>query len=77
MPGLAIGDALGTTAEFQPRGSFPEISGMVGGGPFGPEPGQWTDDTSMNPVPCHLLARVRRPHAIRSEEAQLRMKPAD
>ena len=45
--GLAVGDALGTTAEFRPRGSFPEIEDMVGGGPFGLEPGQWTDDTSM------------------------------
>jgi len=45
--GLAVGDALGTTAEFQPRGSFPEIADMVGGGPFELEPGQWTDDTSM------------------------------
>ena len=33
--------------EFQPRGSFPPIRNMMGGGPFGLEPGQWTDDTSM------------------------------
>jgi ADP-ribosyl-[dinitrogen reductase] hydrolase len=45
--GLAIGDALGTTVEFAPRGSFPPITDMVGGGPFGLKPGQWTDDTSM------------------------------
>jgi len=45
--GLATGDALGTTLEFQPRGSFKPIDEMVGGGPFGLEPGQWTDDTSM------------------------------
>jgi len=45
--GLAIGDALGTTAEFSPRGSFPDIEDLVGGGPFGLEPGQWTDDSSM------------------------------
>jgi ADP-ribosyl-[dinitrogen reductase] hydrolase len=45
--GLAVGDALGTTAEFRPRGSFPGIVDMVGGGPFGLKPGQWTDDTSM------------------------------
>lgn len=45
--GLAVGDALGTTVEFHPRGSFREISDMAGGGPFGLKPGQWTDDTSM------------------------------
>jgi ADP-ribosyl-[dinitrogen reductase] hydrolase len=45
--GLAVGDTIGTTAEFRPRGSFPEIVDMVGGGPFALEPGQWTDDTSM------------------------------
>ncbi len=47
MLGLAAGDALGTTLEFSPPGSFMPITDMVGGGPFGLEPGQWTDDTSM------------------------------
>ncbi len=45
--GLAVGDALGTTLEFKPPGTFEPISDIVGGGPFGLEPGQWTDDTSM------------------------------
>jgi ADP-ribosylglycohydrolase len=45
--GLAVGDALGTTLEFQRPGSFEPIDDMTGGGPFGLEPGQWTDDTSM------------------------------
>ncbi|MCY0964156.1 ADP-ribosylglycohydrolase family protein [Parathalassolituus penaei] len=45
--GLATGDAVGTTLEFRPRGSFAPITDMVGGGPFGLLPGQWTDDTSM------------------------------
>ena len=45
--GLATGDAVGTTVEFSPRGSFEPVKGMVGGGPFSLEPGQWTDDTSM------------------------------
>lgn len=45
--GLAAGDALGTTVEFSPPGSFPPVSDMVGGGPFGLEAGMWTDDTSM------------------------------
>lgn len=45
--GLAAGDAVGTTVEFKPRGSFRPLTDMVGGGPFGLKPGQWTDDTSM------------------------------
>lgn len=45
--GLAIGDAVGTTVEFTKPGSFTPVSDMVGGGPFGLAPGQWTDDTSM------------------------------
>ena len=45
--GLAVGDALGTTLEFRAKGSFAPIDDMVGGGPFGLEPGQWRDDTSM------------------------------
>ncbi len=45
--GLAAGDAVGTTVEFQARGTFTPLSDMVGGGPFGLTPGQWTDDTSM------------------------------
>ena len=45
--GLAVGDAVGTTVEFRPPGSFTPVTDMVGGGPFGLRPGQWTDDTSM------------------------------
>jgi ADP-ribosyl-[dinitrogen reductase] hydrolase len=45
--GLAAGDALGTTLEFKPPGSFEPITDMAGGGPFGLKPGEWTDDTSM------------------------------
>lgn len=45
--GLAVGDAVGTTLEFCPRGTFEPLTDMVGGGPFGLAPGQWTDDTSM------------------------------
>ena len=45
--GLAAGDAVGTTLEFTQPGSFAPIDDMVGGGPFGLQPGQWTDDTSM------------------------------
>lgn len=45
--GLACGDAVGTSVEFMPRGLFPPVTDMTGGGPFSLQPGQWTDDTSM------------------------------
>ena len=45
--GLAAGDALGTTLEFKPPGTFKPITDIIGGGPFQLEAGQWTDDTSM------------------------------
>jgi ADP-ribosylglycohydrolase len=45
--GLAVGDALGTTVEFKPPGSFAPVRDIVGGGPFHLKPGQWTDDTSL------------------------------
>ena len=45
--GLAVGDAVGTTLEFLPPGSFKPINDMIGGGPFKLEAGEWTDDTSM------------------------------
>ena len=45
--GTAAGDALGAAYEFgPPRGPNLEVA-MVGGGSFGWEPGEWTDDTSM------------------------------
>jgi len=45
--GLAAGDALGTTVEFSPPGTFQPLDDIVGGGPFNLKPGEWTDDTSM------------------------------
>lgn len=47
--GLAAGDALGTTLEFTgPLDPFtPQVTQIVGGGPFGLPAGAWTDDTSM------------------------------
>lgn len=47
LVGMAVGDAVGTTVEFMPPGSFHPVTDMVGGGPFNLEPGEWTDDTSM------------------------------
>jgi ADP-ribosylglycohydrolase len=45
--GLAVGDAIGTTVEFKPPGTFAPVTDMVGGGPFRLRAGEWTDDTSM------------------------------
>lgn len=45
--GLACGDALGAPYEFGPARASGEPVAMIGGGPFGWEPGEWTDDTSM------------------------------
>jgi len=45
--GLAAGDALGTTLEFKPPGTFTLHTDIIGGGPFKLKPGQWTDDTSL------------------------------
>jgi ADP-ribosyl-[dinitrogen reductase] hydrolase len=56
LVGLACGDAVGTTLEFEIRGSFDPITDMVGGGPFNLEIGQWTDDTSMALCLGHSLA---------------------
>src|SRR6478735_1054278 len=42
----AAGDALGAGYEFSYPGPETTIA-MIGGGPFGFVPGEWTDDTSM------------------------------
>jgi ADP-ribosylglycohydrolase len=47
LMGLACGDAVGTTVEFENPGSFAPLTDMIGGGPFRLKAGQWTDDTSM------------------------------
>lgn len=58
--GLAVGDALGTTLEFRPPGTFRPIEDMVSGGPFNLKPGQWTDDTSMALCLAESLIRMPR-----------------
>jgi len=45
--GLAVGDALGAPVEFRSPGTFEPVTDMLGGGSFGLQPGQWTDDTSL------------------------------
>ena len=57
--GLAVGDAVGTTLEFKPPGTFDPVTDMVGGGPFGLPPGQWTDDTSMALCLAESLVKQR------------------
>ena len=55
LVGLAVGDAVGTTLEFRPRGSFKPLTDMVGGGHFCLQKGYWTDDTSMALCLAHSL----------------------
>src|SRR4051812_24966874 len=57
--GLAAGDAVGTTVEFQLRGSFPPVTDLTGGGPFRLKAGEWTDDTSMALCLAESLAEKR------------------
>jgi ADP-ribosyl-[dinitrogen reductase] hydrolase len=64
LVGLACGDAVGTTLEFRARGSFEPIDDMVGGGPFGLEPGEWTDDTSMALCLAESLLDTRGPRSL-------------
>lgn len=45
--GLIVGDALGTTLEFQKRDSHPMHTEIKGGGVFNLPLGGWTDDTCM------------------------------
>lgn len=45
--GLAVGDALGTTLEFEKRDRRSRVVDITGGGPFDLRPGCWTDDTAM------------------------------
>jgi ADP-ribosylglycohydrolase len=49
LVGLAIGDALGASVEFRPRQYLVDhpVKDMQGGGTWGLQAGQWTDDTSM------------------------------
>ncbi len=55
LVGLAIGDAVGTTVEFEIRGNFEPVTDMIGGGPFRLNAGDWTDDTSMALCLAHSL----------------------
>ncbi|CAF1029346.1 unnamed protein product [Didymodactylos carnosus] len=49
MLGMAIGDALGAHVEFRPHSFLQQypVEQLLGGGTWGLNAGQWTDDTSM------------------------------
>ncbi len=47
LVGTACGDALGAGYEFDPPVPPDTEVTMIGGGPYGFDPGEWTDDTSM------------------------------
>jgi ADP-ribosylglycohydrolase len=70
--GLAAGDALGTTLEFKAPGTFEPLDDMLGGGPFGLRPGQWTDDTSMALCLAESLVEERGFNAADQMERYLR-----
>ncbi|HEX2690064.1 MAG TPA: ADP-ribosylglycohydrolase family protein [Kofleriaceae bacterium] len=65
--GLAVGDALGTTYEFEriEQPPYPVLAtgpavDVVGGGPFDLAPGQVTDDTQLAVCLAHSLRERRR-----------------
>jgi ADP-ribosylglycohydrolase len=65
--GTAAGDALGAGYEFRPPLPDGAKVTMKGGGSFGWEPGEWTDDTSM----AIVIAEVAKTGAdLRQESAQ-------
>jgi len=70
--GLAAGDALGTTLEFQLPGSFQPLTDMIGGGPFGLQAGEWTDDTSMALCLAESLVTRRKFDPIHQLETYVR-----
>ena len=58
LMGMACGDALGAPYEFGPPRPAPAPVGMIGGGSFGWEPGEWTDDTQMAVVILQAAERA-------------------
>ena len=70
--GLAVGDAVGTTLEFRPPGSFLPIEDMLGGGPFLLKAGEWTDDTSMALCLAESLIEKRGFDAVDQMERYIR-----
>lgn len=69
MVGLACGDALGAAYEFGGPYSADMPVEMKGGGAFGWEPGEWTDDTSMAIPLLELIASGERPRGYKLRSA--------
>jgi ADP-ribosyl-[dinitrogen reductase] hydrolase len=58
--GLAVGDAVGTTLEFQKISEgTPLLTDMIGGGRFSLLPGQWTDGTQKFDLFSFILRSIR------------------
>lgn len=59
--GMAVGDAVGTTNEFETVEAMarkPRQTEMVGGGPFRLRKGEWTDDTAMAlAMACSIIVK--------------------
>ncbi len=58
LMGMACGDALGAPFEFGPPLSAERPLAMTGGGGFGWQPGEWTDDTQMAVVILQAAERA-------------------
>ncbi len=65
----AAGDALGAPYEFKPPVATSQPIAMIGGGGFGWEPGEWTDDTSMAIVILDQLAKGNRLEGEATQDA--------
>lgn len=72
LVGLAVGDALGAGYEFGPALPASTPVYMKGGGPFGFEPSEWTDDTSMALCIAEGFLEERGGHGSRDQSAQQR-----
>ncbi|KAH0613295.1 uncharacterized protein H6S33_009675 [Morchella sextelata] len=70
---LALSDALGGPAEFQPRGTFPHISTMQPNSNFNLPPGTWTDDTSMTLCLARAITSPSKPPTP-ADQAKLYLK---
>jgi ADP-ribosylglycohydrolase len=74
MYGTACGDAVGTTVEFSPPGTFEPVTDMTGGGPFELNRGEWTDDFSRSLCNAESLVVCRGFNAKDQMERLLRWR---
>src|SRR5262249_16711360 len=74
-PWLVVGAAeggRGAACEWGPRGGPEREVAMVGGGGFGWEPGEWTDDSSMAIAIAEVAASPEQPVNRRSRADRTR-----